>query len=113
MHFRVELFLALFLTLLLTGCGSESSEFIQKKLDVVIKDDLATIVEGIDPSGTLDTPYSKITKLKEFEDGKYSHLAEVDYFFLNGINKKVARKYRYLRSYNKWERYSNEYQSIE
>jgi len=101
-------FLALAWSLLLCGC-SESDNFVQKKFDSILRIDLDTIIAGVQKNGLLDTPYFRILSYKSYNEGIYSKLAVVEFFFLKTIKAKIVRKYRYVTEAGLWDRYFNEY----
>ncbi len=96
-----------------TGCVTkDSEEEVRNSLTVVLKDDLIEITKDVSLDALIDTPYYDITNWGKFDEGKYGYLAEVDFIFLKSVNKKVVRKYRYYTTYKKWDRYLNEYRSL-
>lgn len=95
------------------GCLGEPASRIKKKLDIILDDDLIAITEDMVPSNLLDSIYYDIRIYQEYNEGKYSRRAEVDFYFLKDINAKIVRKYRYHRDFKKWDRYFNEYRFTE
>jgi hypothetical protein len=108
---RLSLLLLISTTLALMSCGGESDEMARKKLDVILKDDLKAILEGIPDSSIIESPHYKLVLYKIYNEGSYSKKAVADFYFLKGIEKKIVRKYRYYRYNNMWDRYFNEYSS--
>ncbi|NLP02210.1 MAG: hypothetical protein GX089_06930 [Fibrobacter sp.] len=106
---RVVCFLFIAVIPLTTGCSGESDELARKKLEVILKDDLEAILEGVADTALLPEPYYDLVSYKLYDEGKYSKKAEVDFYFLKSVNVKIVRKYRYLRSKRMWERYFNDY----
>ncbi len=107
---RVTIFTTLFL---LFGCTPKPSEdIVKQQLDIVLKDDLKEILLDISNDAVVDSPRFVITEWGIYDEGKYSYRAEVDFFFLGKIEKKVVRKYRYYTAYQKWDRYYNEYENL-
>ncbi|MBD3320884.1 MAG: hypothetical protein GF350_07320 [Chitinivibrionales bacterium] len=94
------------------ACGGESESNIRKKLDVILEDDCAAIVEGIPDSSILDSVYYETVEYKKYSKGKYIRKAVVDFYFLRGVAKKIRRKYRYHNEWGKWDRYHNRWISI-
>lgn len=100
---------ALFLLSLILGCGGEDP-LLRKKLDVILKDDLVAIVEGVEAEGVMATPLYRVDSFSVFPEGTYSAKAVVEFEFLKNVPVKVVRKYRYHRMMGKWDRYYNKYQ---
>jgi hypothetical protein len=98
--------------ILCVSCA-ESNEVIRGKLGVVLADDLAAIVDSVAESALIEKPYYEIISYKEYDEGAYSRLAVVDFFFLKALSggtvKKIGRKYRYHRRFGMWDRYHNAY----
>ncbi len=88
---------------------TESEEVARTKLDIILEDDMAAIIEDIDPIYLLDEPHYTIAEYQSYEQGIYRHRAEVDFYFLKDSNLRIARKYRYHRSQRLWDRYYNRY----
>lgn len=109
----IIIFLILFTTLFLNSCIGEPDSRIKKKLEIILKDDMNAIIEGIDDTNLLDSTYYDMHLYQEYKEGKYTRKAEVDFYFLKHVNTKIVRKYRYHRDYKKWDRYYNEYQFTE
>jgi hypothetical protein len=100
--------------LLFSSCD-ESDAVIKGKLDVILADDLAAIVDSVAAAALIDKPYYEIVSYKEYDEGAYSRMAVVDFFFLKplaGMVKKIRRKYRYHRRLGMWDRYHNKYYSV-
>lgn len=112
---RVDKFLPLLcllgLVLMQISCGGESDELARKKLEVILKDDLEAITDGIPDSALMDNPRFEIVFYKQYDAWDYSKKAVVDFYFLKNIEKKVVRKYRYQTGKRMWDRYFNEYSS--
>lgn len=96
-------------TLVQISCSGESDELARKKLEIILKDDLKAIMEGIPDSALMENPRYEIVFYKQYEAWDYSKKAVVDFFFLKGIKKKIVRKYRYQTGKRMWDRYFNEY----
>jgi len=93
----------------------ESDAVIRGKLDVVLADDLAAIVDSVAAAALIDKPYFELVSYKEYDEGAYSRMAVTDFFFLKpfaGITKKIRRKYRYHRRLGMWDRYYNRYYTV-
>lgn len=93
------------------SCSGESDEMARKKLDVILKDDLKAILEGIPDSVLIENPRYEIVFYKQYDKGDYTKKAVADFYFLKKIQKKVVRKYRYHVGKRMWDRYFNEYSS--
>lgn len=93
-------------------CFGESDRRIRCKLEIILVDDLKTVIAEVSEEHVADTSYYEIVSYKCFEEGKYSVQAVVDFYFLKGVEVKMVRKYRYHTPYRKWERYYNEYQFL-
>lgn len=106
------LFLASFLVVVCLGCAEESDELIRQKFDVIIQDDIESLVEQIPKQSVADSVYFMIQSYENFDEGKYTRRAVVDFFFLKDNVAKVVRKYRYHAEFRKWERYFNEYKYV-
>ncbi len=106
------LFYLISLLALLSCSNPPKEERAKSMLEVVLKDDLAAILLGVDSSAVLDKPHYTITHWKQFEKGTFRYKAEVDFLFLKSINKKISRKYRYSAPHQKWDRYFNEYETV-
>lgn len=91
------------------GCIGESDELIKKKLHVILKDDLKSIINDLPEKSVADSAYYTIELYKNFKELKYKKKAVVNFFILKGVEVKIVRKYRYYKDYRKWERYFNEY----
>lgn len=91
------------------SCSNESSELVRQKLKLILPDDMKGIVEGIPADALIEKPHYEISSYKKFKKGMYSAKAEVDFYFLNKVDVKIIRKFRYHRSKKMWERYFNEY----
>jgi hypothetical protein len=102
------------ISLLVIFCVScdESDAVIRGKLDVVLADDLAAIVDSVAAAALIEKPYFELVSYKEYDEGAYSRMAVADFFFLKpiaGAGKKIMRKYRYHRRLGMWDRYHNKY----
>jgi hypothetical protein len=93
---------------LLCGCA-EKDEIIHKKLEIICKSDLDTIVAGLPKEGLLDSAYFSFVSYKTYTEGRFSRMAVVDFYFLKTVTAKIVRKYRYCKDVRLWERYFNEY----
>ncbi len=91
------------------GCFQETDEQIRTKLTVILKDDLVAIMEGIEPESLRENPRYEIVEYQRFDKGPYTRKAVVHFFFLESIQARIVRKYRYKAAEGKWERYFNEY----
>jgi hypothetical protein len=110
----IRIAILLITVVMFIGCTPRvSEEKASAQLKVLLDDDLETIIADLKKSDLIEKPYYTINSFSGFDEGKYRYLAEVDYFFLKGVNEKIVRKYRYYLMYQKWERYINEYQKIE
>lgn len=98
--------------LALQGCGGEPEEMIRKKLEVILDDDLAALTADVPEESLADSTYYVIREYKRYQEGRYTYRAVVDFFFLDKVNVKVERKYRYHRPYGKWDRYQNVYRFV-
>lgn len=85
---------------------------IEKKLRVIADDDLMHVVGELPDTSLADTTYYSVVSLKTGIEGRYSAKAEIDYFFLKGVDVKMTRKYRYHRRLGMWDRYSNEWRFV-
>ena len=103
------------LAVLAASC-EESDAVIRGKLDVILDDDLAAIVDSMEPSALIEKPYYEMISYKEYDEGAYSRMAIVDFFFLKpltgGVTKKINRKYRYHKRLGMWDRYHNKYYTV-
>ena len=98
--------------LLLSSCGRESDEVINQKFHAIIKSDLEAIVEGLDAEKLLAQPYDTTLDWESYEKGIYSRRAIVEFYFYKEIPLKIVRKYRYSVQSKMWERYVNQYLSV-
>ncbi len=103
---------ALLVVCLGAGCAREPERLIEKKLAVILDDDLATVVAELPKESVADTTFYEIRVYKQYKEGKYGRLATVDFYFLKNVKVKMVRKYRYYMPARKWERYFNEYEFI-
>jgi len=102
------------LTLIFASCD-ESDAVIRGKLDVILADDLAAIVDSVAAAALIDKPYYDLVSYNEYDEGAYSRMAVADFFFLKpmaGLEKKIRRKYRYHRRFGMWDRYHNMYYTV-
>ena len=107
----VSVVLLLFALVAVTGCLRESEKSIQKKMTVILDDDLRTIVAEIPAQGRLDKPYYKIDLYNPTPEGlRYTHQAIVSFYYLKDIKMKQVRKYRFVPMQGQWERYFKEVQ---
>lgn len=93
-------------------CASEKEEIIRQKLDVVLKDDLEAIVEGVSRKGLIEKPYFEVIEYEAYEEGMYTRRAVADFYFLKTVKRKIRRKYRYHSQMGMWDRYFNNYLPI-
>ncbi len=107
--------LTLCAVLALFASCDESDAVIRGKLDVILDDDLAAVIDSVAASALIDKPYFELVSYKEYGEGAYSRMAVADFFFLKpmaGITKKIRRKYRYHRRLGMWDRYYNKYYTV-
>jgi hypothetical protein len=97
---------------MLQGCGGEPEEMIRKKLQVILDDDLAALTADVPEKSLADSAHYVIREYRRYTEGRYSHRAVVDFYFLDKVNVRVERKYRYHRPYGKWDRYQNVYRFV-
>lgn len=95
--------------LLFCMCFDEKDSVIRQKLDVILKDDLEAVIEDVEKESLLETPYFEMLDYREYKEGVYSRMAIVDFYFLNSLNMKITRKYRYYKKLGLWDRYYNKY----
>jgi hypothetical protein len=93
------------------GCG-EKEPIIREKLEYVCKSDLDSIVVDLPKTSLADPVYYSIISYKTYEEGKYSKMAVVEFYFLKKVKAKIVRKYRYFKEARMWDRYFNEYSFI-
>jgi len=93
-------------------CFDEKDSVIRQKLDVILKDDMEAILEDVAKEALLETPYFELLEYKKYDEGAYSRLAIVDFYFFNSINMKITRKFRYHKRLGLWDRYYNKYYTI-
>ncbi len=110
-NIRISVLFLSFL-LLFCMCAEEKDEVIRKKLDVILQDDLNAILDGVSTDALLDKPHYTMVEYKSYDEGDYSKLAIVDFYFLKKINMKITRKYRYYKPKGLWDRYFNKYMVI-
>jgi len=91
------------------GCAGESDELVRRKLEVILADDLASVVMELPAASVRDSAYYRVTDYRRFPRARYTALAVVEFYFLKGDVAKMVRKYRYHKWYGQWERYVNEY----
>jgi len=99
--------------LLMAGCMGESDTVIRKKLEIIVEDDLASVINELPAASRSDSSYYNIVEFEKYKEGKYSRRAVVDFYFLKKVNVKMVRKYRYHSEYRKWERYYNQYEFLQ
>lgn len=105
--------------MLCTSCSFfTSEEKIRRALVVICKSDLQQIVKDSDRKLVMDDPYFEITEYKTFDPDSsvYTVLASVDYHYMNQgteVNYKIVRKYRYHFIAKKWQRFYNEFESVQ
>jgi hypothetical protein len=97
---------------LFVTCGNENELDIRSKLDIICRDDLATVADDIAAEDRIDPVYFTMVLFKRYSEGKYTYMAVVDFFFLKKVPAKMVRKYRYHSKARKWERYFNQYQFV-
>ena len=106
---------ALPLTFAVLCACAESDEVIRLKLDIILKDDMEAILEGVYEGGLLETPYFELIEYRDFDEGALSRLAIADFYFLNPVEEAtvmIKRKYRYYKRMGMWDRYYNRYYVI-
>ena len=94
---------------------AEKEEVIRFKLDIILKDDMEAILEGVAEDGLLETPYVDLTDYNTYDEGAYSRMAIADFYFLRSIEDrtvKIKRKYRYHKRMGMWDRYYNKYYTV-
>jgi hypothetical protein len=94
---------------------AEGDAVIRKKLDLILEDDLAAILEDVSKEALIDKPCFELLEYKEYSEGAYSRMAVADFFFMKplvGMEKKITRKYRYHRRQGQWDRYFNKYFTV-
>jgi hypothetical protein len=104
-----------FALLFLCASCAEGDDAIRRKLDVILDDDLAAILEDVAAEALIEKPYFELIEYKEYDEGAYSRMAIADFFFIKpaaGIVMKVSRKYRYHRRLGMWDRYYNVYKTV-
>ncbi|MDR2694679.1 MAG: hypothetical protein LBB74_10775 [Chitinispirillales bacterium] len=100
---------------LLSAACDESDAVVRGKLDVILADDLAAIIDSVSAAALMDEPRFELVSYKEYNEGAYSRMAVTDFFFLKplvGVEKKIRRKYRYHRRFGMWDRYHNMYYTV-
>ncbi len=100
---------AVFVLGLCSGCG-ESDALVRRKLEVILSDDLASVIAEVPPSSVADSAYYVVREYRPFDEGVFSVLAVAELHFLKGDIAQVVRKYRYHRRFGQWERYYNVYE---
>jgi hypothetical protein len=98
--------------MLCAGCGGESEKTVRAKLEVVLRDDLQSVVAELPDSSVADSAYYDLTLFNRYDEGKYSHKAVAEFHFLEQEVAVMVRKYRYHRAMQKWDRYFNEYRLV-
>jgi hypothetical protein len=101
----------IFIILFISCVPKPSEKRVHGILEVILKDDLTVIVEGIDSNAVLQPPFYEVREFSKYKEGQYQYLAVVDFYFLKEIKQKIVRKYRFDKWYLRWERYYNEYES--
>jgi hypothetical protein len=94
--------------ILSTGCMQENETAIRHKLELICEEDMQAIVEDVPVSERLDPVYYTISVFKKYDEGRYSYMAAVEFYYLKRVKIKTIRKYRYHSLPKLWERYSNE-----
>jgi hypothetical protein len=93
----------------LAGCAGESDQLVRRKLEVILADDLASVVMELPANSVRDSAFYRVREYRRFAEGPYAALAVVDFHFLKGDVARMVRKYRYHKWDGQWERYVNEY----
>jgi len=109
---KTSLRLLLPFLLLFCMCFDEKDSVVRQKLDVILKDDLEAIIEDVAKEALLETPYFVLLDYKKYNEGLYSRMAIVDFYFFNSLNMKITRKFRYYKRLGLWDRYYNKYYMI-
>lgn len=108
MKFKKSCFFTIAFIILFAGCAAGLSEKRAKEmLEVILKDDMAAIIDGVDTSAIMKEHYYEYREFNSYEEGKYQYLAVVDFYFLRDIKRKIVRKYRFNKMYLQWERFEN------
>ena len=109
MRIRYEL-LAILALACLMSCGGESEALVRRKLEVILNDDLQSVITELPPASVADSTWYVIREYQHFSKGGFSALAVVDFHFIKGDIARMVRKYRYHRRFGQWERYHNVYE---
>lgn len=104
--------------LILTSCFFTSDEKVRRGLEVICKSDLNQIIKDTDKSKLQENPRYEIVQYKTFDPDSsvFTVLATVDYHYMDlgtEVNYKIVRKYRYHYVSKKWQRFYNEFQSMQ
>ena len=101
-----------FLLMIAAACGS-SQDRVRSELKIILDDDLETIVSELPDTAVSDSPHYEITEFKHFpKDERFSYKAVVDFYYFKSIRVKQVRKYRYMITQRKWDRYLCEYKNL-
>jgi len=99
--------------ILFSGCMPRlSEEAARARLEPLLIEDLAVIIEGIDSAALLEEPYFVIREFNGFDQGRLQYLAVAEFYFLRDIRKKIVRRYRFDRRTLSWDRFYNEWRSF-
>lgn len=98
---------------LLLACSGGPSKRVEKELNVILKDDLSTMISELPDTAVSDSPFYHIVQYQYFpKDEKFSYLAVVDFYYFKSIRVKQIRKYRYQKVQQKWDRYLKKYENL-
>jgi hypothetical protein len=111
-YMPIRWFLTVVIFSVLTGCMSESDTVVRRKLEVILKDDLATVVSEVKPEIQADKPVYSVIQYTSYTKSIYSAKAVVDFYLFKSVKVKMVRKYRYHSQAKQWERYLNEYRFV-
>lgn len=98
------------------SCTMTPEEKARRSLEVICKSDLKGIIENTEKEYLKKKPSYEIVSYKNYENSVYTILAEVDFHYMDmgtEINYKIVRKYRFHELKKKWERFDNQYQSVQ
>lgn len=107
------------LCLFLSSCSFfTSEEKVRRALNVICKSDLQQMVNDSERKLVKKDPYFEIVEYKTFDSDSsvYTVLATVDFHYMDQgteVNYKIVRKYRYHYIAKKWQRFYNEFESIQ
>ena len=93
-----------------SSCSLESERTIRRKLDIILTDDLKSVIDETPKESLSDSVCYVVREYETFGESKYRAKAVVDFLLFDKVDVKMVRKYRYHRDLLLWERYFNEYQ---